>query len=218
MLHKEAVTPELFEVLKSLMRVDELNPFRLVGGTAIALQLGHRKSVDIDLFSNEKVDLKNISRALKEKFPEIKNITRTQTHITTFIHGVRIDIYDDWSIPFKKEPVFKEGIRLTALEDLAAFKLSTIIERREKKDYIDLYFLFNHLTATKILKGFKSYEPLLSDKSLVFALAEVTTAKENKSPMPNMLTKINWAEMTKVFIEESRKYVKFRMESKMEDI
>lgn len=48
MLHKETITPELLEVLQSLVSMDELAVFQLVGGTAIALQLGHRKSIDID--------------------------------------------------------------------------------------------------------------------------------------------------------------------------
>ncbi|MFM7430365.1 MAG: nucleotidyl transferase AbiEii/AbiGii toxin family protein [Flammeovirgaceae bacterium] len=61
--------------------MDELAAFQLVGGTAIALQLGHRKSIDIDLFSNNKVDLRLISRSLKDKFPELTNIMLTQTNV-----------------------------------------------------------------------------------------------------------------------------------------
>ena len=53
-MHKEAVIPELLEVLRKLMTLELLNPLRLVGGTAISLQIGHRKSIDIDLFCNEK--------------------------------------------------------------------------------------------------------------------------------------------------------------------
>ncbi|MFM7430366.1 MAG: hypothetical protein ACKO1F_10760, partial [Flammeovirgaceae bacterium] len=73
----------------------------------------------------------------------------------------------------------EEGVRLSALEDLAAFRLSDIIGRREKKDYIDLYFLFKRFGGDIMLSSFKSYEPLLFDKSLLFVLAEVDTARDN---------------------------------------
>lgn len=211
MLHKETVTPELLEVLKSLMSIEQLKAFQLVGGTAIALQLGHRKSVDIDLFSNQKADLRAISQTIRSNFPERSAITLTQSSISTFIKGVRVDIYDDWSIPFQRELVYDEEIRLSNLEDLAAFKLSTIIGRREKKDYIDLFFLFKSLDAAKVLTDFKTYEPLLSDKSLVFALAEVDTVKNNKSPMPDMLLAVDWKEVKDVMIEESRRFVQMKI-------
>ena len=208
MLHKETITPELLEVLQSLMSMDELATFQLVGGTAIALQLGHRKSIDIDLFSNKKVDLRLISRSLKDKFPELTNMTLTQTNVGAFIKGVRVDIYDNWLIPFRKPAIVEEGVRLSALEDLAAFKLSAIIGRREKKDYIDLYFLFKHLGGDKMLSSFKSYEPLLSDKSLLFALAEVDTARDNPTPMPEMLIDVNWEEIRELITYECRDYLK----------
>ena len=208
MLYKETITPELLEVLQSLMSIDELATFQLVGGTAIALQLGHRKSIDIDLFSNKKVDLRLISRSLKAKFPELPNMTLTQTNVGAFIRGVRVDIYDDWLIPFRKQAIVEEGVRLSALEDLAAFKLSTIIGRREKKDYIDLYFLFKHFGGDRMLSSFKSYEPLLSDKSLLFALAEVDNARDNNTPMPEMLVDINWEEIRELITYECRAYLK----------
>ncbi len=153
MLHKETITPELLEVLQSLMSMDELAAFQLVGGTAIALQLGHRKSIDIDLFSNNKVDLRLISRSLKDKFPELTNITLTQTNVGAFIKGVRVDIYDDWLIPFRKPAIMEEGVRLSALEDLAAFKLSDITGRREKKDILSVQTYWRRQNAFKLSKA-----------------------------------------------------------------
>lgn len=209
-MHKETVTPELLKVLKKLMTMDELSSFRLVGGTAIALQLGHRKSVDIDLFTNQKTDLRKVSKAISKAFA-LKDMVLTTTHIGVFIDGIRVDIYDDWHIPFHKEPVLEEEIRLSALEDLAAFKLSTIIGRREKKDYIDLYFLFNTLTASLILSTFHNYEPLMSDKSILFAMSEIDTAIANQTPMPDMLEKLDWKEVRTLFIVASRAYMRTKL-------
>lgn len=210
MLHKETVSKELIEVTKALMDMDQLNSFQLVGGTAIALQIGHRKSIDIDLFSTKKTDLLRIKRSLTDSFSKISNVVLTQNCVRAEINGVRVDIFDDWSIPFRRNQIIEEGIRLTALEDLAAFKLSTITGRREKKDYIDLFFLFKKFGAKSILKEFEKYEPLLSAKSLMFALTEVVTAKENKSPMPDMHIKIEWKEVTESMLQAAQTYIEIK--------
>lgn len=188
------------------MQVDELSHFRLVGGTAIALQIGHRKSIDIDLFSNQKADLTRIAKTLGSLFRDVKNLTLTDTHISVFLNGVRVDIYDDWHIPFLKTELHVDGIRVAALEDLAAFKLSSLIGRRDKKDYIDLFFLFKLLGGKNILSSYKQYEPLLSEKSIVFALNEAATARDNSTPLPDMLQSIDWDEIIKLFLHESRNY------------
>jgi Nucleotidyl transferase AbiEii toxin, Type IV TA system len=190
-MHKEAVTPDLLEVLRKLMMLEPLNPLRLVGGTAISLQMGHRKSIDIDLFCNEKMNKQTIIASIQSNFENTQCFT-TSYCINARINDIKIDIYDEWSIPFKK-PIFdEEGIRLSALEDLAAFKLTAFTERREKKDYVDLYFLFNKFGGIKLLEQYKTYNPLLSSKSLLFALKEVDTAEANKSVMPEMLLPFSW--------------------------
>lgn len=183
MLHKETVTPALLTLLQTLNAIPLLNSFRLVGGTAIALQIGHRKSIDIDLFSNEKAHKPTIRKVLS------------------------VELYDDWHIPFLNNIVIDEGIRLSTLEDLAAFKLSAITGRREKKDYIDLYFLFRKLGAQVVIGDFKKYDPLLSPKSILFALLEVGTALENASPMPVLLSSINWNEVKETMILAAKNYV-----------
>jgi hypothetical protein len=190
-LHKEAVTEELWDVLKKLMSIEPLFSFRLVGGTALALQMGYRKSIDIDFFSNEKTNKKTIVDSLKNKFPGAEYVT-TSYSVNARISGVKIDIFDDWSIPFQKPPLEVDGLRLSALEDLAAFKLTAFTERREKKDYVDLYFLFKELGGLNLLQQYKTYNPLLSPKSLLFALHEIDTAESNKSVMPEMLVPFSW--------------------------
>jgi hypothetical protein len=175
LMYSESVTPELLEVLR----------------TAISLQMGHRLSIDIDLFCNEKVNKQRVVAALQADFIDTQ-VTTTNDGIKAFIKDIKIDIYDDWSIPFKKPVITANGIRLSDLEDLASFKLTAFTERREKKDYIDLYFLFKKFGGIKLLERYKSYNPLLSPKSILFALEEVDTAISNKSVMPKMLVPFSW--------------------------
>jgi predicted nucleotidyltransferase component of viral defense system len=206
MLHRETIGPELADVARALVTAPALNAFRIVGGTAVALHIGHRTSVDIDFFANEKVSKQTILRFLKGTFPGSEFFV-TEHNILGEIEGVRVDLYDDWTIPFKKPAVVEDGLRLAAMEDLAAFKLSCITERREKKDYIDLFFLFKELGSQSVLKAFKDYNPWLSEKSILFALSEVKAAAENKSPMPNMLMDVSWKEIEESMIQGAKQYV-----------
>jgi hypothetical protein len=207
MLHRETVTPELFNVLQRLSSSADLKSFRLVGGTAISLQLGHRKSIDIDFFSNESVDKRRLRQVIQSLFPGTE-IFLSEHNLVAEVNNVRVELYDEWLLPFKKPCIEVEGIRLTALEDLAAFKLSAITGRREKKDYIDLFVLFKKLETSIVLDNFKSYDPLMSPKSILFALDEVSTAIENKSPMPEMLMKVDWSEIESAMVTASREYNK----------
>lgn len=190
-LHKQTVTADLLEVLKVLMTIESLQSFRLVGGTAIALQLGHRKSIDIDFFSNNKVSKQSIVAGLKTKFPN-EGYTIASYGVNARIKGVQIDIFDDWSDRFREPPLVIDGMRIAAIQDLAALKITALTERREKKDYIDLTFLFKELGGLHLLKEYKKYNPLLSPKSILFALREIDSAYSNKSVMPAMLLPFSW--------------------------
>jgi hypothetical protein len=208
MLHKEAITPALDNVLKELMRIERLLSFRLVGGTAIALHLGHRISIDIDLFSNESINKQHTAKALNNKFPGIDCFI-TEDGIMTRIEGVKVDVFDNWMIPFRDAPVIADQIRLASLNDLAAMKLTAFTERREKKDYIDLYFLFQKMGALPLLLEYENYNPMLSAKSLLFALEEVTTAMKNASPMPDMITEVSWKQIAACMHAAAEEYLHF---------
>ena len=191
MLNKDTVNPELIETLSWLQASPELASFRLVDGTAIALQMGHRRSADIDLYSTEPADLPAIAKLLLSKLPA-GNVAITDEMVAAQGNGIKLEVWHNWMMPFKRPAIIADGIRLAALEDLAAFKLSAIVSRREKKDYIDLCFLFDKLGTKKVLEDFKGYNPWMSLKSLAFALSEVRTAQENESPMPEMLLPFDW--------------------------
>ena len=77
MLHFETVEPHTLELLKELMGKPYLSTFNLVGGTALSLQLGHRKSIDLDLFSKEEFDGAKLLESLEKDFQEIEVLTRT---------------------------------------------------------------------------------------------------------------------------------------------
>lgn len=206
MLRIETVSHDLLQLGRQVTNAKGLTDFRLVGGTAIALQLGHRKSVDLDFFSNQRIDLQVLRRRVNELFPHSVFFV-SPDHLTGEVNGVKVEFYQDWHIPFKNQAVESDGFRLANLMDLAAFKLSAITARREKKDYIDLYFLFQSLGIEPVIEHFVDYEPLMSKKSILFALTEVVEAQRNQSIMPDMLEPFTWKVAQAKMIEASEKAI-----------
>ena len=206
MLHTQTVNKDLIEITQILCSLPALQTFRLVGGTAAALHLGHRTSVDIDFFSNKKIKKTAVLNELRQHFPSIQAFIGTES-IRANLRGVRVEIFDDWHTPFKTEPILFDRMRIATLNDIAAFKLEAITERREKKDYIDLYFIFNKLGHKLVLADFKNYNPHISMKSILFALGEVGEAESNNSVMPDMLIDVDWVDIKNSMITAARDFL-----------
>ncbi len=96
---------------------------------------------------------------------------------------------------------------MAALDDLAAQKLIAIIYNREKRDFIDLYFLFQKVSAENVLQNFSKYEPITSPKSFLYPLTESETVEKNKSEMPKMRIDFSWEEMRALFFMAARHYI-----------
>ena len=137
MLQKETVEPRTLELLKELQREPLLKNFNLVGGTALALRLGHRKSIDLDLFTKEEFDLEEIKEMLIEKYNLKVSYERKQT-LKGFINNVMIDCIR-FDYPHLYEPDIIEDIRLESIPDIIAMKLSAIAQNGTRiKDFIDI--------------------------------------------------------------------------------
>ncbi|MEE1287246.1 MAG: nucleotidyl transferase AbiEii/AbiGii toxin family protein [Bacteroidaceae bacterium] len=137
MLQKETVEPRTLELLRELQREPLLKNFNLVGGTALALRLGHRKSIDLDLFTKEEFDLEEVKEMLIEKYNLKVSYERKQT-LKGFINNVMIDCIR-FDYPHLYEPDVIEDIRLESIPDIIAMKLSAIAQNGTRiKDFIDI--------------------------------------------------------------------------------
>jgi hypothetical protein len=138
-MHLEALTPEqakLLELIKYFKR-----DFGLAGGTAIALQMGHRKSVDFDLFSLQDFENSRIRKQITEHGFRIQNSIRDEDgQYTILVNGVQLTfLHYPFPIDFNKH--LKDMISLPDLLTLAATKAYTLGRRPKWKDYVDLYFI-----------------------------------------------------------------------------
>jgi len=140
-VHKEVLTKEQVELLPLIKKFNK--NFGLVGGTAIALYIGHRKSIDFDLFSLSSFNNYSIKRIISRHAKINETIVNKLDEFTIVIKGVRMTFFH---YPFKIE--FKENlnnvIKMPDLLTLAAMKAYALGMRAKWKDYVDLYFIMKH--------------------------------------------------------------------------
>jgi hypothetical protein len=168
MLHKDpaVISPETFALTQQLQSFKELNGFYLVGGTALALQLGHRNSIDIDLFSQTDFDYELLTAFLKSKFFFEEAFVRKNT-IIGFINKIKVDFIKH-PYQYVLPPITEERITFLSKEDIAAMKLNAIVGSGQRlKDFIDVYFLLEYFSVEDML-GF--YEKKYTNTNLLIAL------------------------------------------------
>ena len=171
MLHKETVETSTLELLKSLQSEPLLASFNLVGGTSLALRLGHRKSVDLDLFSKEDFDLLEVKELLVNKYNLKVGYEKGKT-LKGFIGKVMVDLIR-YDYPHIQPVETEEGFRLESLSDIVAMKLSSICDNGSRiKDFIDIAYLSNLYSFSEMLQfytqKFPSSNPIVPTKSLVY--------------------------------------------------
>jgi hypothetical protein len=165
MLHLETVEPHTLRVLRELMDITALSSFSLVGGTALSLQLGHRKSDDIDLFSEKDFVKRDIINLLKENFGDRFVLISKETNplgVFGFIDDIKIDICKH-IFPLVDTILVEENIRMWTIPEIAAAKVHAISNRGKKKDFWDIDRILDFLSIEEITALYKKkYDPLLA--------------------------------------------------------
>jgi hypothetical protein len=158
MLHEETVEAGTMALIRKLSADDRLRDFVLVGGTALSLQLGHRKSVDIDLFTTRPFDPKSIAGHIESVY-EGKGVAVSGNAVFSRITGVKTDMLAhgyEWIKPVQET----DGVRMASLEDIAAMKLHAIVNSgRRLKDYVDIYYLLELRNLKELTDAYTAKYP-----------------------------------------------------------
>lgn len=187
MLHRETISDTLFDTLEILSQEPELASFRLVGGTALALQLGHRKSDDLDFFSAGSFDL-NAVKQVVNRLPGQATLMAEKPTGLSFVYDpqnnhpeFKIDIYN-WGVKFIK-PIVENGlVRMASLEDIAAFKLDAICSRKEKKDYVDIAELLEKFSFEQMLSCYREKFPYADPRVVLSEIANTEDIRKSINP------------------------------------
>ena len=155
MFHYSTVEPETYGILKEIFKIDTTrNHFALAGGTSLSLQLGHRHSIDLDIFSPETFDTRDLELILSST-PGLKfeMINRTERMLFSYINNVKCDFVNEPSV-LTNSFLVQEEVNYFHIEDIAAMKMHTVCGRGKKKDFFDIYVLIENYGWQNMLKWF----------------------------------------------------------------
>ena len=191
MLHYETIDTETLELLKKIQEIPEFSKLRLVGGTSLALQIGHRKSIDLDLFGKIDCDEFTISNILN-KMGNVRVLKKSENINIYLIDGIKVDIVN-YPYLWLKDIIFEDTLKLARAEDVAAMKLSAITNRGTKKDFIDLFFLLKEYSLEEL---FDFYEKKYNDGSIFLVIKSLAYFDDaDLEEMPNMCIPVNWGKV-----------------------
>ncbi|MFV0330182.1 MAG: nucleotidyl transferase AbiEii/AbiGii toxin family protein [Dysgonomonas sp.] len=157
-LHKETISDTLWSVLCKLMCIELLSSFRLVGGTSLSLQLGHRMSVDIDLFTDAaygSIDFDAIDKKLEELFPFVEMQYKGNDSFGKSYYignnktdNVKVDLF--YTDTFIRPILEIDNIRMATIEEIVAMKMEVIGQNGRKKDFWDIHELIEFVSLEEM--------------------------------------------------------------------
>jgi hypothetical protein len=169
MLRKETISKPTLDLLKILMQDQSLKDFFLVGGTALSLQIGHRISIDIDLFNTKEFDENSMLNKLETQY-SFSQLYQDKNTLKGEVDGIKVDLISH-TYPLIKPLVVIDGIRMASLNDIAAMKLNAISGNGTRiKDFIDIAYLSSSLTFAEMVN---SYEQKYALRNAVMAIKAV---------------------------------------------
>lgn len=176
MLHWNTVNEFLKYCLLKLVAAEELKDFRLIGGTALSLKLGHRMSVDIDLFTGAKygsVDFDAIEAFLRKNFGHVEgefggNPGMGKSYLigTDPDNVIKLDLYYSMD-PFFQDAIEEEGVRMATVEEIIAMKVDVVQRGGRKKDFWDLHELLRQYSITDMISLHQQRFEWTHDEALI---------------------------------------------------
>lgn len=192
-LNYHTVTPRLLDTLRSLMADTLFSPFRLVGGTNLALRFGHRMSDDIDLFTDADYDslyFKDFENFLKQRYAYFD--TTASGSLVGMGRCYYIGDSEDDCIkldlmymtdPFVHPSETIEGIRMASVEDILAMKVDVVCRGGRKKDFWDLHLLHDTYSIPQMLQAHgEMYKWTHSDQEAIACFKDFSVANEDPDP------------------------------------
>lgn len=203
MLHYETVDRDTLGLLKKLQEISIFSDLRLVGVTSLALQIGHRTSIDIDLFGTFDADEFEVSA----KFNELGNVSiikKSKNIFINIINDIKVDVVR-YPYPWLNKPLIIDNMTLASKEDIAAMKLAAITGRGSKKDFIDIYFLLKEFTLDQLLNF---YDEKFHDGNRFLVMKSLTYFEDaERDLMPKMLIEIDWETLKTFMINLVKNYL-----------
>ncbi|WLD24336.1 nucleotidyl transferase AbiEii/AbiGii toxin family protein [Flavobacterium dauae] len=191
MLHFNTVNVLLKDSLDFIMQAEIFNDFRLVGGTSLSLQLGHRESVDIDVFTDAPygtIDFAAIDRFLQQNFAYVHHTRTLPAMGKSYLigsaadHAVKLDVF--YTEAFIQPPLLNNHIRLATIDEIVAMKIDVVQRTGRKKDFWDLHEIMDDYSLDQMLALHKKRYPYTHNANLIIKnLTDFTSADGDFDPI-----------------------------------
>ena len=202
MLSYQTVDAHTLELLRRLMAEPIFASLRLVGGTALALQYGHRNSIDLDFFGQLDDDAEEV-KAILRKHGKLSVIKESRNIKIYLLNNIKVD-FVNYNYSWIDAPILEDELRLASPKDIAAMKINAIEGRGTKKDFIDIYFLLQHYTLHEILTFYQQKYP---ENSIFRALMSLSYFEDAEAQiMPIMYVPISWDEIKTTIQSQVNQY------------
>jgi len=214
MLSIQTVKPECLALLKELMNLEELKDFRLAGGTALSLRLGHRISIDLDLFTNQRFEVMEFITYLNVYFNERIKIGGSNKYgVFTSIDGIKVDFLYRYEKFINKEDTY-DGLRISSLEDIGAMKIQAAVNRVSKKDYYDLFELLNVYTFAELIDFYSKMYTNHDVGGTLKSLSDFSEVDLDEEPIS--LREVSWDFIKDRISTEIRNYIHLLQQRKID--
>lgn len=191
-IYKNTVSDSLWEILTKLMELEVIQPFQLVGGTCLSLLLGHRMSIDIDLFTDveyDSIDFRKIDNELERTFQYVesgyggnKGVGKSYYIGKSKDDVVKVDLF--YTDKFIRPTHLYQNIRFSQIEEIAAMKLEVVGNAGRKKDFWDLHELLEHFSINQMLGFYEERYPYnFSKKEILEKLTDFNEAENDFNPI-----------------------------------
>lgn len=198
------ITHDMRLVLREFFRSGIAEKFYLAGGTALSLQIGHRQSIDLDLFSQTE-DIPTLRASLEKSLASLEPILADSSwgNLVFTAKNVRVGFYGygyEMVGPFVKE----DGVRLASVEDIALMKLDALLARANRKDFYDLYFILQTVPLRDLFGLAQKKYPSVRDFEVQATKRLVYFAGADLDPDPVLVKPVPWEAVKEYFIEQAK--------------
>lgn len=190
--HLEVLGRAQRRVLAKLGPLADARRFYLAGGTGLALQLGHRRSVDFDWFTEGRlIDPLGLARDIQEDDVALRVDQTERGTLHGRVSGVRVS-FIEYRYQLLEEPLRLPGapVALASLEDIACMKLSAVTQRGARKDFVDLHAIGQRLRLSEMLRLYQKKFSLRDVGPVLVALTYFDDADRERAPP--MLQRVEW--------------------------
>ena len=199
-MHEHTLAPSTQKLFDKLAQNSWVSDFYLAGGTALALHLGHRISVDLDFFNKQDFNEALIISKLSD-IGKLEVFQKSLQSITGSVDDVKVSFLG-YKYPLLKPGTKLKDIALASVEDIACMKLDALSSRGTKRDFIDLYFIAKVIPLSVIFEMFEKKYALIKYNMLHIKKSLTYFIDAEDDPMPKMIVPVTWKEVKDYFTEQ----------------